>query len=128
MKAIMILSLIFSIVGEALYEGLYDNKRKNFSKLVQLVWIANFFFIGWYFPLHGYPFMNLVWVVASYSAFRYAFLSFTYNKVRHLPLFYYGKTSLSDRIMRTVHPSMIAFTTLIAILCGIFWIINEVVI
>jgi hypothetical protein len=130
MKAIILLIIFGLFALEAIYEGLYDTKRKELSKFIQSFQIALWAFHGFFFYKIGiYNYLpNLLWIAGSYIALRFSWFFVIYNFTADKPFFFFGTTHWLDRFMKTVHPSLIALWMLVATLAGIFWIINEVII
>ena len=119
MKLLLLYSLI--IILKAIADGLNDTGYKDYGHALTALWIAGLLVIPfickfvkrWYEYLIGYVLLNI------------ALFDFAYNITRGLQLSYVGTTSWWDQAISTVPFGFMLFVRLIALIVGIFLILNN---
>lgn len=91
----MKLLLIYTIINvlDAVSDALRDEGKKTWSHPIEIILIAGLLFMPFIVPF------NIV-AIASFILVRYFVFDFTYNIIRKLGLFYFGSTSIYDKLFR----------------------------
>lgn len=102
----MIIAFAILIILDAIGDAL---KNKPVKHLIEALHIG-----GWLMLLCFAPPMNIFVTIAGYVLLRYFLFDAVWNVTSGKRIDYIGDTSLYDRILSKVHPSLIVFTKLLA--------------
>lgn len=99
-KIILVFLILLSGILPAISDGLYDEGKKQLSKIIESIGYINIMLIGAvYKKLIGKWIRDGVLIVGSIICARIVFFNATYNIVRGLDIWYFGTTSIYDKVM-----------------------------
>lgn len=122
-KALIILFLIMMVIIAAISDGLFDEGLKIWGHSLEAIEILLLVSGPFLFKLKR---RDWIPYLVSLIAFRVCFFDYTYNLVRHLPIFFVGNTSWWDIFLSKQPPHGLVFGRIIFLTLAVALPIKEI--
>lgn len=131
----ILLTVLFLILFEAVYEGLALRGKKTLAGVIEGIYlmIVTIIVLAW---ISGVLYLdygkNFYFIVGGYVLMRFALFDIVYNLVAGLPLFFIGTTKITDKLWQKFfnwsHFPVGAFFGMLKFICfciGLTWLITN---
>jgi hypothetical protein len=133
----LLITALFLILTEAVYEALYDSGHKTTSGIIEFVYraivtVMVLSYVGMcYIDFSARDYPSFWYMIGGYVLLRFALFDISYNLIRGLSPFYIGSTKLIDKAWKwffiwsgipVVH--FFAMFKFIALCIGVAWLLK----